>query len=107
VTSTTNDAGEGPNEAVIRLRQGAVAWREIDGEIVALEVESSTYIAANRTGGVLWQRLTEGATEQALVAELIGRYDIDAQRARADVAAFLAALAERGLLEPTWVSPAA
>jgi hypothetical protein len=107
VTSANKDAEERADDAVVRLREGAVAWRAIDGEIVALEVESSTYIAANRTGGVLWQRLTEGATEQALVAELMSRYDIEAAQAQSDVAAFLAALAERGLLEPTWVSPAA
>jgi hypothetical protein len=107
VTSANQDAEESTNGAVARLRQGALAWREIDGEIVALEVESSTYIAANRTGGVLWQRLTEGATEQDLVAELMSRFDIEAARAQTDVADFLAALDERGLLEPSWVTPAA
>lgn len=90
----------------VRLRRGVVEWREIDGEIVALEVESSTYIAANRTGGIIWQRLTEGTTPAELVDELTTRYEVEPAQARTDVVGFLAALTARGLLESTCVSPA-
>ena len=38
------------------------------------------------------------ATRDALVARLLDTYDIDRQRAQADVDAFLQSLEERGLL---------
>jgi hypothetical protein len=107
VATSGDDAVERASESSVRLRRGAVEWREIDGEIVALEVESSTYIAANRSGGILWQRLTEGTTQDELVGELTTRYEVEPEQARTDVAGFLAALTARGLLEPTCASPAA
>ena len=42
------------HRARLRLDPEAVSWTEVDGEILALERESSTYIATNRTGTVLW-----------------------------------------------------
>jgi hypothetical protein len=107
VATSGDDAVRCTSESSVRLRRGAVEWREIDGEIVALEVESSTYIAANRSGGILWQRLTEGTTHDELVGELTTRYEVEPEQARTDVAGFLAALTARGLLEPTCAAPAA
>ncbi len=101
-----DDNVEQATESSVRLRKGAVEWREIDGEIVALEVESSTYISANRTGGLLWRRLTEGTTPDELVNELTARYEVEPAQARSDVAGFLGALTARGLLEPTCASTA-
>ena len=106
MTTAADDTGERATASPVRLRRGAVEWREIEGEIVALEVESSTYIAANRTGAILWQRLTEGTTPSELVDELTTRYEVETAQARTDVAGFLAALTARGLLESTCVFPA-
>lgn len=83
---------------ILRLRPGSVEWREIDGEIVALEVDSSTYVAANRSGARLWGRLADGATAEELVDELMRHWPISAEQARADVAGFLLSLDGRGLL---------
>jgi hypothetical protein len=106
VATSGDDAVRCTGGSPVRLRRGAVEWREIDGEIVALEVASSTYIAANRSGGILWQRLSEGTTPDELVGELTTLYDVEPAQARTDVAGFLAALTARGLLEPTCASPA-
>jgi hypothetical protein len=83
----------------LRLRGEGVAWREIDGEIVALDAPTSTYLAANRTGALLWQALAKGATDEDLVSRLVETFGIDAETARADVERFLGELAARGLLE--------
>lgn len=104
--ATSGDRQARATDSVVRLREGAVEWREIDGEIVALEVASSTYIAANRSGGILWLRLKDGTTRDELVDELTTRYDVEPAQARTDVAGFLAALTARGLLESTCAAPA-
>ena len=84
--------------AVVRLRPDAVSWREVDGEIVALDRRSGDYLAISPTGAGLWAQLVEGATEAHLADELAARYDLDRARAERDVAVFIEALEARGLV---------
>jgi Coenzyme PQQ synthesis protein D (PqqD) len=84
---------------ILRLRPGAVEWRAVEGEILALEVDSSTYIAANASGAVLWERLAKGATREQLVDGLTTAFAIERQQAEADVDTFLDMLRSRNLLE--------
>jgi hypothetical protein len=83
----------------IRLRGDEVEWREVDGEVVALDVRASTYFVVNHTGAAIWPRLLVGATRAELVTEISERYDVaDADAAR-HVDAFLESLREKDLLE--------
>jgi hypothetical protein len=82
----------------LRLRDDDLHWREIDGEVIALEARGSTYVAANGAGTLLWHALAAGTTRDALAGELVRAYGIDAERAAADADRFLAALAAQGLL---------
>ena len=82
----------------LRLRETDLHWREIDGEVIALEARDSTYVAANGAGTRLWHALVAGSTRERLTDELVRTYDIDRERAAADVDAFLAQLAAQGLL---------
>jgi hypothetical protein len=83
---------------VHRLVPDGVDWRPVDGEMVALDRRTSQYLALNATGTLLWEALLGGATTDELVELVTGRWEVDADRARADVEAFLATLAERHLL---------
>ena len=83
----------------IRLRKDAVAWREVDGEVIALGLESSTYFGTNSSGAVLWRRLAEGTTRAELVSELMTTFELGQGRAETDVDAFLDDLTSRGLLQ--------
>lgn len=82
-----------------RLRDNDLTWMEVQGELVALDADASTYLSANDSGLTLWQALADGATREQLVAVLLDAYDVDEARAGADVDAFLADLRERGLVE--------
>jgi hypothetical protein len=82
----------------LRLRDTDLHWREIDGEVIALEGRGSTYLAANGAGTLLWRALVAGTTREALAEELVRAYGIDRPRATADADQFIAALAEKGLL---------
>lgn len=84
---------------VVRLRKDKLEWREVEGEVVALDGTASEYLAVNRSGAELWPLLAEGATRVQLAARLSEAFGLDADRAAEDVEAFLAALDERGLLE--------
>jgi hypothetical protein len=84
----------------LRLRADDVSWRSVESEIVVLDQRSSTYLAVNRAGSVLWPLLVEGATRPVLVQALVEHFGIDQIRAAADVDAFLEYLAGRDLLAP-------
>lgn len=75
----------------IRLKPD-VTWQQLDGEVVALDLASAVYVMANDTGSILWPLLEEGATDSELASVLVDRFGIDAERAGADVAAFVAQL---------------
>ena len=84
----------------MKIRQdSSLLWRVLDDEIVALDLKSSTYLRLNHTGAVLWQKLRDAASREALVGALVERYDIAEERAREDVDMFLADLEKSGLLE--------
>lgn len=91
--------GVRPSVTELRLREEGLRWREIDGEIVALDVTTSTYLAANRSGALLWSVLATGATQQDLVARLAETFEITTEAASRDVDNFLSDLEARGLLE--------
>jgi hypothetical protein len=73
-------------------------WRAVEGEVLALDLESSEYLGVNRSGAVLWRELAAGASREALVERLVADEGIDADRAGIDVERFLYQLRERGLL---------
>jgi hypothetical protein len=82
----------------LKLRDTDLHWREIDGEIIALEARGSTYVAANGAGTLLWRSLVAGTTPGALADALVRAYGIDRERATADADAFVAQLRAQGLL---------
>lgn len=82
----------------LRLRRDVI-WREADGEVLALDGDSTNYVSANAAGLVLWKTLVDGATREQLLARLVEEFDIDAGRAGQDVDAFVAELAANGFLE--------
>lgn len=82
----------------IRLRAEGIEWREVDGEIVALDLGSSSYLAANKTATVLWPELVDGTTRESLVKKLVDAYGLDEEAAGRDVDAFVDQLRENGML---------
>jgi hypothetical protein len=83
----------------VKLRAEAVEWRQVEGEIVALDLDSSEYLAINSSGTAIWPLLVDGATREQLAAHLAGEFGIERAVAERDVGAFLHVLSERGLLE--------
>jgi len=84
--------------ATFRLRQEAVQWRRLEGEIVALDLQRALYLSVNRTGVALWESLARGATRDHLEEILVAEHGLGAQTAASDVDAFLVDLDEQGLL---------
>jgi hypothetical protein len=83
---------------LLTLRTDSLIWREIDGEIVALEGRRSMHLSANGSGGMLWRMLAHGATRDEPACELAAAYGIDGATARADTDRFLQLVRTAGLL---------
>lgn len=83
----------------MKLRTTDITWREIDGDLVILDLSSSTYLTTNASGAVLMKELTEERSSQELVQALVDAFGIDHDQATADVRAFVQTLNDSGLLE--------
>ncbi len=82
----------------MKLRRGELEWREVERQILALDLNDSHYLRINRTGRELWTALLEGATRVELAERLMKKYGIDPERAESDVSTFVDQLDERGLI---------
>ncbi|WP_129668328.1 PqqD family protein [Phytoactinopolyspora endophytica] len=83
----------------MRLRTESVTWREIDGEMVILDLSSSTYLKTNQAGSTLMRLLAEDRSLGDLVDGLMDAYGISEEDAAKDAGAFVGMLRERDLLE--------
>ncbi len=91
----------GPDRSVTyRVDPQRTAWREMDGEGVVLDLETSVYFGLNRTAGALWPRLIEGATHGELTEVLLSTAPVPPTRAQAEreISQFLDALDSQKLL---------
>ncbi len=84
----------------LRLREAGLEWRTVEGEVVALDMSESAYLAVNESGRRLWEELARGTTREQLIQVLTDGYGLDTAAAEHDTDAFLAELAKRDLLEP-------
>jgi hypothetical protein len=83
----------------MKLRSTDVTWREIDGQSIILDLRSSTYLTTNASGTVLLRSLSQDCAPDDLPAALIEQFGIPRERAEADVAAFVATLRDKNLLD--------
>lgn len=81
-----------------RLRDGELEWRQVDGEVVAVDTRDWIYLSANESGRVVWEALVAGATRVELVDALVASFAVERGTAESDVDAFLAELGRRNLL---------
>jgi hypothetical protein len=88
------------DEPRLHLRTDELDWRELEGEIVALDLRESEYFAINRTGTLLWRAVAGGASRPELVALLVEQFGLTETAAAADVDRFVADLERRRLVVP-------
>ena len=78
--------------------------REVAGYYVVVPVGDGSLnfngvINLNGSGAFLWKTMENDTTEAQMVAALLNEYDVDEERAKADVAAFIAKMKDAGLIE--------
>ena len=64
----------------MKLRADRLEGREVDGELVVLDLGASRYLSVNAAGAAMWPLLLEGTDRGALEAALAERFGIDEAR---------------------------
>ncbi len=81
----------------IRIRDDVV-YRELDGEIVALSLESGAYVGFDDIGSEIWRLIERHGSLEAIKADLLERYDLTDEACQAELEAFLQSLLDKGLI---------
>ncbi len=68
------------------------SWRDIGGEVVAINVESGDYFVFSEVGRLLWLAMAEGRSFDETVAHITREYEVEPDVVRADAVRFLQAL---------------
>lgn len=71
---------------------------EVEGAAVIVDLREGTSVALNGAAALIWRGLVRGRSPAQVAGELVVAFGIDEQRARSDVAAFVATLTARGLV---------
>ena len=82
-----------------RASPRAIHTRTPEGSMV-LDTVDDAYFELNATGEVLWTAVQRGASADDLVRALCDAFDVDAERARADVDRWIADMSSTRLIEP-------
>lgn len=85
-------------ESRLRSCLEEVLAKEIDGEVVVINLASGTYYSAEGVGSLVWSTIEGGLPLSEVAAEVAARYDVGLEQARDDVLAFAAELLREGLM---------
>ena len=83
----------------MRLRREFIAWRELEGEGVLLDLRSSRYLSTNPVGTMMVGLLQDECTIEELVDAVATGYEADRTVVARDVDVFLDQLRDNDLLE--------
>jgi len=82
----------------MRLREDGITWQEIDGELVILDLNRSTYLTTNQSGAFVAKLLQSEHSLDELADAMVAEFAIPRESAMQDAEAFVASLRERDLL---------
>ncbi|HLH76076.1 MAG TPA: PqqD family protein [Candidatus Binataceae bacterium] len=80
------------------LAEEQIVWRDLDGEVVILNLESGIYFGLEGSGNDIWRLLAQGCSRTQIVEQLSADYEVSPEQARTDLDRFLAELSAKGLV---------
>lgn len=78
---------------------GSVAARELQGELVLLNLESGTYFGLDETGTAMWRLIERHGAVARVFDQMLSEYDVAPDQLRRDLLALVQQLVDKGLLE--------
>lgn len=83
-----------------RLNDNDVVSEVVDGEVIAVHLQSGTYYSMLETAAWLWNALLGGSSEAEIADHLVQACSGEPDRIAGDIARFVATLLEENLLMP-------
>ncbi|MEX1112647.1 MAG: PqqD family protein [Candidatus Andersenbacteria bacterium] len=84
-----------------QISRPAVVAEVINGELVAIQLETGCYYNSNSTGSYVWSLLENGLSSANIAAEVANNYNISEQQAVKHVEAFIDTLLSENLINET------
>jgi len=82
------------------VRNEAIPTGEVDGELVALDLDKGSCFGMDRVGSEIWEAAAKPVTVAEIADMLIARHGVSREQCLADVAPFIGDLLAEGLLLP-------
>lgn len=83
-----------------RARPGEdVVFRDLEGEIVLLNLKTGIYFGLNPMGTRIWHLLRAHESLQKVLDSLVEEYEVTKAQCEEDLLSFVAVLREKGLIE--------
>jgi len=83
-----------------RLRPSLDAvTRELDGELMVLQLDSETYFKLDEIGARMWEVVVEAATLAEAVDRLASEFEVEREVLKTDIIELAQTLVRKGLLE--------
>ena len=76
-----------------------IAWDELDGETLIINVETGHYFSLDGVGSLIWSMLADGVDDPDMVARIVSEYEVAESTARDDLEALIDTLASEELVE--------
>ena len=75
-----------------------VVAKVIDGEAIVINLSNGVYYSMDHVGALIWELIEAGHSLDAIVQEIVARYDVSSQQAQADMKRLVAELCHEKLL---------
>src|SRR5262245_15069393 len=75
-----------------------VAAKVMDGEAILINLSNGIYYSMDKVGGVVWELVERNYSPEEMVAFIINRYEVESERAQADVERLLKELVDERLI---------
>ena len=82
----------------VEILDADIVWRELDGEVVILNLATGYYYGLEGAGNDIWRLLIEHGSTDKVVEVLAEEYDVDTARLKGDVHALVDDLARKSIV---------
>ncbi len=86
-----------PDTRLVRSRD--ILESEIDGDVIALDIERGECYGLNSVGSAVWRHLAEETSVNEITAALVAEFDVGEDECRAEVTRLVEELAAEGLVK--------
>jgi hypothetical protein len=83
----------------VEILDSDVVWRDLDGEVVILNLATGNYYGLEGAANAMWQLLVEHGSTEKVIEIMTREYDVDVARLQQDLDALVQDLVRRSILQ--------